>query len=61
MLARRPPQPDPADVALARLTAAVDQVLAAIDTTLRANRANRQLTDILLDLRNILAPPRGST
>ncbi len=56
---RRDRPPETPDVALARLTAAVDQVLAAIDDTMRAQRGNRQLVDALLDLRNILS--RGST
>lgn len=58
MIGRRPPTPP--DVQLARVTAAVDQVLAHIDTALRTHGGNRQLTDVLLDLRNLLRP-RGDT
>ncbi|MGW3608970.1 hypothetical protein ACWD6N_03625 [Micromonospora sp. NPDC005163] len=56
----RPEQPaaDPTAVRLAQLTARHDQALALVDERLRAAGSNAQMVDALLDLRNLLRPPR---
>lgn len=52
------PQPATPDaVRLAQLTARHDQALAHIERALLAHRGNRAITDVLLDLRNLLRPP----
>lgn len=56
----RPATPEPpVDVRLSTLLARHDQALAVVEHALRAHRANRQLADALLDIRNALDPPGG--
>lgn len=58
---RAPVPPSPADTPagrLAALNARVAQAVARVDEGLRASGTNRQLTDVLLDLRLLLRPPR---
>lgn len=52
-----PPPADPTAVRLAQLTARQDQALAYVDRALVANRGNTPVTDVLLDVRNLLRPP----
>ena len=56
---REPQQSTAEQAQLLRLTAAVDQADALIEDALRANAANRQLVDTVLDIRNELRRGRG--
>jgi hypothetical protein len=55
--AKVPQPPNPGAVRLAQLTARTDQAMAFIERALVANRGNTAVTDVLLDLRLLLAPP----
>jgi hypothetical protein len=59
VIGRRQDQPaaDPTDVRIAQLTARHDQALARVEEGLHAAGTNRQMADVLLDLRNLLQPP----
>ncbi len=48
------PQASELEVKYARLTAAVDQVLAVVAEAQRSNGANRQLVDVTLDVQLVL-------
>ncbi|MEU5939390.1 hypothetical protein ABZ807_09385 [Micromonospora sp. NPDC047548] len=48
---------DPTAVRLGQLTVRHDQATAYVEQALAANRGNRAVTDLLLDLRNLLRPP----
>lgn len=52
-----PPPANPDHVRLAQLTARHDQAMAVIEDGLRSAGSNRQLADVLLDLRNLLRLP----
>lgn len=55
-MGRAQPQPPPSGL-LSGLMARHDQALALITTELHRNTNNRQLVDVLLDVRNALRPP----
>lgn len=52
-----PAPADPEAAHLAEIAARHVQAVAYIERTLRANRGNRAMADVLLDLRNLLRPP----
>ena len=57
---RAPATPPPVDPDVTHLAQVADrhvQAVAYIERTLRANRGNRAMADVLLDLRNLLRPP----
>jgi len=53
----QPRQPEPAEVELTRLRAAIDQTLALVRERAAAHSSNRDLVDLALDVHNTLKQP----